>query len=377
MAFEGPPPGGSRAGAQAARALMDKAVGCGEGGCAPSGASGCGGDAATTPRRRMTVRKPAAGTAAVRGAQRLQRRRHWLQAGFFAFFVFAPALNLLRFDLNETQLWVLGMRWMLGIDAFAAGQITAPHLALNFVLRALLPALALVAGFLAVAWRWGRLWCGWLCPHFSAVELLNDLLHRACAKFSVWDRHALPRADRPARKRWWPLFALSCLLLGFTWAVTLLSYLLPPAEVWGGLVHGTSTPNQVKFLAIATTVFTLEFAFARHLFCRFGCAVGLFQSLAWMANPRGMVVAFSRERARDCRGCETVKSPSGSACDNACPMRLHPRNIKRMMFSCVQCGRCLSECDVSQGALDKPPLLDWAQGEAAQRETQRQKREEG
>jgi ferredoxin-type protein NapH len=32
-------------------------------------------------------------------------------------------------------------------------------------------------------------------------------------------------------------------------------------------------------------VFTLEFALARHLFCRFGCAVGLFQSLAWMANP--------------------------------------------------------------------------------------------
>jgi ferredoxin-type protein NapH len=26
--------------------------------------------------------------------------------------------------------------------------------------------------------------------------------------------------------------------------------------------------------------------FARHLFCRFGCAVGLFQSLAWMANPK-------------------------------------------------------------------------------------------
>ncbi|WP_238455710.1 4Fe-4S binding protein [Azohydromonas lata] len=364
MAFEGPPPGGSRAGAEAARAVIDKAA-------------GCGGEAQTTPHRRMTVRKPPADTAAVRSAQRLQRRRHWLQAGFFAFFVFAPALNLLRFDLNETQLWVLGMRWSLGIDAFTAGQISAPHLALNFVLRALLPALALVGGFLAVAWRWGRLWCGWLCPHFSAVELLNDLLHRACAKFSVWDRHALPRVDRPARKRWWPLFALSCLILGFTWAVTLLSYLLPPAEVWGGLLHGTSTPNQAKFLAIATTVFTLEFAFARHLFCRFGCAVGLFQSLVWMANPRGMVVAFSRERARDCRDCETVKAPSGSACDNACPMRLHPRNIKRMMFSCVQCGRCLSECDVSQGPLDKEPLLNWEQGEAAQRETQRQKREEG
>ncbi|NML15257.1 4Fe-4S binding protein [Azohydromonas sp. G-1-1-14] len=319
----------------------------------------------------MTVRRPAPAAMPP-----LQRRRHWAQAGFFVLFLLAPALNLLRFDLNETQLWVLGMRWSLGIDAFTAGQITAPQVALNFLLRAFLPALLLVAGFLAVAWRWGRLYCGWLCPHFSAVELLNDLLHRACARFSFWDRHATPRSDRPARKRWWPLFALSCLILGFTWAITLLSYLLPPAQIWGNLLRGELTANQARFLVIGTAVFTAEFAFARHLFCRFGCAVGLFQSLAWMANPRGMVVAFSRERARDCRDCETVKSPSGSACDNACPMRLHPRNIKRMMFSCVQCGRCLTECDISQKPQDKAPLLGWEQGVAAERETRRQGREE-
>lgn len=358
MAFEGPPPGHE-----------------------DSNGAGGGNAPAPAPRRKMTVRRPAASSSSpswptVRNAHRLQRRRHWMQAGFFAFFVLAPALNLLRFDLNETQLWVLGMRWSLGIDAFTAGQITAPQVALNFLLRAVLPAVLLVGGFLAVAWRWGRLWCGWLCPHFSAVELVNDLLHRACAKFSLWDRHATPRSDRPAKKRWWPLFGLSCLILGFTWAVTILSYLLPPAEIWGNLVHGTLTPNQAKFLLIGTTVFTLEFAFARHLFCRFGCAVGLFQSLAWMANPRGMVVAFSRDRARDCRGCETVKSPSGSACDNACPMRLHPRNIKRMMFSCVQCGRCLTECDVSQTPQDNEPLLTWQEGEAARRETERQRRED-
>jgi ferredoxin-type protein NapH len=39
--------------------------------------------------------------------------------------------------------------------------------ALSILLRGIVPALLLVAGFLAVAWRWGRLYCGWLCPHFS------------------------------------------------------------------------------------------------------------------------------------------------------------------------------------------------------------------
>lgn len=300
-------------------------------------------------------------------------RRRTFQIAFFALFLLAPALDLLRFDLTETQLWFLGQRWSLGIDALRAGQIGPAEMALNMLWRAFLPALVLVTAFLGVAYRYGRLYCGWLCPHFSAVELLNDVLHRATAKLSLWDRTRTPRAGRTPDARWWPVFGLSCVLLGFAWSITALTYLLPPATVWGNLVHGTLTPNQARFILIGGGVFTLEFAFARHLFCRFGCAVGLFQSLAWMANPKGMVVAFARERARDCRTCEP---PEGSACDHACPMRLHPRNIKRMMFSCVQCGQCLQACDTSQTKQQRAPLLQWAVGADAVRETLRQRRAE-
>jgi polyferredoxin len=161
--------------------------------------------------------------------------------------------------------------------------------------------------------------------------------------------------------------------MGFLWAITLLTYLLPPAVIWGGLLTNTLTPNQARFIGIGSLVFTLEFAFARHLFCRFGCAVGLFQSLAWMANPRGMVVAFERDRARDCKTCDM---PRGSACDNACHMRLNPRNIKRMMFSCVQCGQCLTACETSQQAQSRDPTLNWQVGEDALRETLRQRSRE-
>lgn len=292
---------------------------------------------------------------------------------FFLLFVLAPALNLLRFDLYETQLWFMGMRWSLGIDALASGQIDATQAGISLVLRAFLPAIVLIAVFLGIAYRYGRLYCGWLCPHFSAVEMLNELLHRACGKLSLWDRGTTPRANVKPKTRWWPLFALSCAVMGFLWAITLLTYLLPPTVIWGGLIQGTLTPNQTRFMVIGSLVFTAEFAFARHLFCRFGCAVGLFQSLAWMANPRGMVVAFARERARDCKTCDP---PRGSACDNACPMRLKPRNIKRLMFSCVQCGQCLSACDTSQQAQAREPTLQWQVGVEALRETLRQRRTE-
>ena len=306
----------------------------------------------------------------------MQRRRLFFQLGFFALFLLAPSLDLLRFDLNETQLWFLGQRWSLGIDAFRSGEITAQQAAIQIMLRAFLPGIALVVAFLAVAYRYGRLYCGWLCPHFTLVETLNNALHRASGKLSVWDKHRTQRTNVNPSARWWPVFGALCLAFGFAWAITLLTYLLPPAEVWGNLVAGTSTPNQARFLVIATAVFTLEFAFARHLFCRFGCAVGLFQSLAWMANPKGMVVSFDRDHARDCRTCSTDVYAQGSACDNGCPMRLHPRNIKRMMFSCVQCGQCLDSCDETQTAQGREPLLEWKVGADAVRETLRQRKAE-
>lgn len=320
---------------------------------------------------------------------RLQAWRRRTQIGFFVLFLLAPALNLLRFDLYETQLWFLGFRWSLGIDALVHGQVTPTQAALNILLRAFLPAVLFIAVFLGIAYRYGRVYCGWLCPHFSAVEALNSLLHRACGKLSIWDRTVTQRAGIAPSPRWWPLFGLSCLIMGFLWAITLLTYLLPPKVIWGGLFTGTLTLNQLRFLLVGTTVFTLEFAFARHLFCRFGCAVGLFQSLAWMANPRGMVVAFTRERARDCKTCrhETHEGSAlagtaaltalpGNACDATCPMRLQPRNIKRLMFSCVQCGQCLNACDATQTAQHRTPTLQWQIGEAALRETLRQRRDE-
>ena len=305
--------------------------------------------------------------------QRLQGRRRLAQAGFFALFAAAPALDLLRFDLHTTQLWLLGAPWHLGIDGLLAGQGHATEAALNLLVRGILPPLLLVVAFLAVARRYGRLYCGWLCPHFSAVETLNGLMHRASGRYSLWDAAPTPHAGRRPRALWWPVFALAAVGAAALWAVTLLTYLLPPAEIWGGLVSGTLTPNQARFVGIGTLVFTAEFVLARHLFCRFGCAVGLFQSLAWMSNPRALVVAFQRPRAADCRGCASEEHPAGDACEAACPMRLRPRREKRWMFSCVQCGRCVTQCAESHAARGSQPNLDWRVGPEALRETLRQR----
>jgi ferredoxin-type protein NapH len=305
-----------------------------------------------------------------------QRRRFIWQTGFFLLFALAPVFNIFRYDLDAGHAWLLGMPWRLGLDAFMAGKIGALEAGGNILLRLFLPLLAGAGGLMYFAWRWGRIYCGWLCPHFSAVETINQLMRRASGKFSVWDRQPIPPRNpdgsaRPSHPAWWIPTVLFAVGFAALWAVVLLTYLLPPAEVYGRLWAMNPTRNQSIFLIAATTVLTLEFLFARHLFCRYGCAVGVFQSLAWMSNRGAMVVGFERPRAADCNACyESGNSGGGpgyAACEGVCPMRLRPRTTKQKMFTCTQCAQCVDACGTVQGARGKESLLRWVDKDAARR----------
>ncbi|MCC9004615.1 MAG: 4Fe-4S binding protein, partial [Candidatus Competibacter sp.] len=240
---------------------------------------------------------------------------------------------------------------------YLAGRIDASQMALNILLRVFVPILLLAAAFLGIAWRWGRLYCGWLCPHFSVVETINQLVRKASGKQSIWDKKPGPPwhpdgTPAPSDARYWLLAIPLALAFAFLWAVALLTYLLPPVEVYSNLIHLTPTRNQALFVGVGTILLFIEFTLARHLFCRYACAAGMFQSLAWMANRKAMVVGYQRERARDCASCQ-------SFCDHVCPMRLKPRNIKRLMFACTQCGQCIDACKTVQQNNPDGSLLNW------------------
>ncbi len=290
---------------------------------------------------------------------KVQLKRFWFQSGFFILFILAPIFDLFRYDLNEGHFYLLSFHWTLGLDQFQQGLIGPTEAALNLLLRAFLPLFLVIGTFLYSAWRWGRLYCGWLCPHFSVVEVVNNLMFRASGKPSLWEKNSLPELQpdgssiKPNRIYWVVTF-FAVLLFSFTWAVSLLTYLLPPTEIYSNLFNAELTRNQFTFIAVATILLTIEFTFARHFFCRYGCAVGFFQSLAWMANRRAMVVSFDRKQSSLCKQCN-------NACDNACPMRLKPRDIKRRMFNCTQCGECISACTQQQGNKPQQSLIVWVE----------------
>lgn len=298
----------------------------------------------------------------------LQMKRRVFQTSFFILFILAPVFDLFRLDLNLGHFILLGHNWTLGLDGLMAGQGDSLDGVLNIIMRVFLPLLGVFLLFGLVSWKYGRLYCGWLCPHFSVVETINSLMLKASSKFSLWDKkktlHYADGSKVKAQKKYWWLVLVTVVWFAFLWAVVFLTYLLPPKEIYYNLVNFSLTRNQMLFIGVATFLLTIEFMFARHLFCRFACAVGVFQSLVWMGNKHAMVVSFERQKATDCQDCYV-------ACENECPMRLKPRSIKRRMFTCTECGQCLSACKQVQGKKGKLSLLTWQHGQSALQESDR------
>ncbi len=293
----------------------------------------------------------------------LQRSRLFTQAGFFILFILAPVFDIFRLDLYLGHLIIFGHDWTLGLEAFQKGQMSSAEAALNILLRVFLPLAIVALLLIGSAWKYGRLYCGWLCPHFSVVETINQLMLKASGKQSLWDPRKQPekKADGTQliiNKQYWILVISAVILFAYLWAVVLLTYLLPPKVIYYNLFIGELTRNQTIFITAATIALSIEFLFARHLFCRFACAVGVFQSLSWMGNKKAMVVGFNETKATDCNDCN-------NACDNICPMRLKPRTVKRNMFTCTACGQCISACESSQQLRHKDGILKWVEDECA------------
>lgn len=290
---------------------------------------------------------------------KLQHARISAKVAFFALFLFAPLLNIFRFDLDLGHFIFFGQAWTISIDSILYGQGDSVDATIKIFVRVLLPGMAFVAVTGLLIWKYGRIYCGWLCPHFSVVELINDLMLKKLNRVTIWEK-ATKYSNGFMPKLTVFVVAIS---MAFVWAVGLLSYLLDPTILLVDLINFNLGFGSTLFILVATIVFTADFIFARHVFCKYGCALGLFQSLIWMANNKAMVIKFDRTRAKVCRECESYNQHK--PCDQACPMRLPTRNMKRAKFTCTQCVQCVSACSEVQKNNPEGSLLKWVSGEEA------------
>lgn len=289
----------------------------------------------------------------------LQQTRTLSKFSFFLLFLFAPLLDIFRFDLLLGHFILFGQPWTISIESILTGGGDSLDAAIKIFSRVLLPGMAFVAISAVLIWKYGRIYCGWLCPHFSVVEMINELMLKQLNRVTLWEKAA------KASKGFAPkaIVGLAAVTMAFVWAVGLLSYLLPPKMLLVELVNFELGFGSTIFITVATIIFTCDFIFARHIFCKYGCALGLFQSLIWMANKKAMIVKFDRKRAKACRDCSLHLADK--ACDLACPMRLPTRNMKRAKFTCTQCAQCISACANVQQDNPDGGLLRWVDGHSA------------
>lgn len=269
-------------------------------------------------------------------AGRYLRTRLAVRLFLVACWLALPLSGMFQIDIAHVRLVLAGRPWpplrgdLLPAEALTRGAPAHWEIVAPVLLQGVLPVALLAIAFLITARYFGRLHCGFVCTYGFLAETGEGLFQ--------WARRPVPgRRARLALA--WAIVAGAAPGVAFT----LLSLFVRPQGVVRGLM-GHDPAIAVPF-ALFTLLALAMGGLVRLRFCRYVCGVGLVQTLAWMTHRKALEVGFnptaapdgSRGSMRDCTGCH--------ACREVCPIGLDPRQPKRYMLACFQCGRCLQACE--------------------------------
>jgi polyferredoxin len=252
----------------------------------------------------------------------LHRARRGLQLVTSLLFIFAPFLDILRFDVKHGALILFGASLDLGELGIAYAII-------------LLTFIVVFAGALL----WGRIYCGWMCPQTTLSELVATLERWACPRRGprTWRCRLLSTAG-------------SLLVAGFV-AWSLVSYFLDRSEwFWPG-------PGTWIAWAVTAGVLAADFLWLRHRLCVGVCPYGILQNV--IQDRRTLGVRLDPERRSECTDC--------LLCVRACFMGV---DIRQQAFDprCLNCGDCIAALGLAKRCPEEP-LIAFKYGPEFQRST--------
>lgn len=243
----------------------------------------------------------------------IRRKRRVVQLFVLALLILAPFLNIFRFDLPTTSLYLFGMRlWVKHVFLFT--------LLITVVIYAII----------AASFLFGRVFCGWVCPQ----NLFNELGRQWDARF------------------------------GRTGAV-IISFFI---SLFGGFVvwsYGSDGIALLKQYAagqlpLAPTVFILAFglfftaamAWWRTAICKVACPYGHLQSIISNSATMHLKVINLPQNRDICATC--------GLCAEICHIGVDPRTMEQK--HCVTCGDCLDACKLVSDARKVPRVLNFVIG---------------
>ncbi len=274
-----------------------------------------------------------------------RKRRSILAAILISFYMAVPfisinGLPLLRFDIPNRHYII-------------CGQIFWPQdffYALFFVLMAIVGTLLLVSAF-------GRLFCGWLCPHTVFLEMVfrpvERLIEGPAHKRRNQDKKRPYSANLILRKilKWF----IFCILIGALANTATALFIGTEGFMWGLFVDPVAHPSALGFYIFFFALNYFDFAWLREQTCTIVCPYGRLQSA--MLDEDSLTVAYNDKRGEprgkkgkvegDCIDC--------SLCVQVCPTGIDIRNGNQM--ECLHCAACIDACAGVMDKLGREPNL--------------------
>lgn len=255
--------------------------------------------------------------------------RRAAQIGVFAAMFIIPLLNL--FEIYA----ITGTFYSVNIGGLS---IADPVVILQAIVAVgritlILVGSALFAVF--VAFIFGRVWCGWMCPYHLVIDVacwLRNKLRASVLHQTHWESLKIPRPFSAN------IFRFGFLILGTVAAgaigIPVLNYVSAPGIIsTEAMIFVKQHTLSVEFGFIAILIL-VEFAFAPRFWCRLFCPTGTFLSLFRARFTLHVRTAIKSTRSACCKD---------NFCTAACPMGLSPFREGENLL-CTNCGRCIDAC---------------------------------
>lgn len=281
--------------------------------------------------------------ADVRG--RFQRRKHALWYLLIAVYLVVPWLKIgghpvLLIDIPARHFYLLGATYNAQDFWFAFFFVTGLGFSL-FVVAAL----------------FGRMWCGYACPHTVFLEGVFRRIER-WIEGPAPSRAKLDKAP-PSAAKILRRGAKLVVFLGIAAVIShsFLGYFMPVEVLVAAMTASPGQhPTAFVFMVVATAILFVNFTWFREQLCIVICPYGRLQGALY--DPDTVLVGYDKKRGEP-RGPAGTEGAGACVdcyrCVSVCPTGIDIRNGTQL--ECVGCANCIDACDDVMQKLDRPKGL--------------------
>ena len=200
----------------------------------------------------------------------------------------------------------------------------------------------------------GRIWCGWACPHTVFLDHVYRRIERAIDGDAI-ERRRLDEAPASGGKLFKRVLKHSLyILVSAVIAHLFLAYFVSLPEVWV-MVSAAPTAHwsAFAFMAVFTGILYFNFGWFREQLCIVICPYGRLQSA--LIDDNSLVIGYDTNRGEPRGKVGTEGAGSCVACNRCvqvCPTGIDIR--QGLQLECVGCTACIDACDDVMTRLHRP-----------------------